>query len=781
VIVPGPSLISCRNLKRTYPATTVGEPPLTLLFPNIEIPAGRRIALLGVSGAGKSTFLNLVAGLDSPTRDSAQPSILYRFSDGTVADMADREKPFPRQRLGFVFQEGHLITDASAGINAALPGLLNGIPGRDTDLQHFMDALELPSDSVGREAWRLSGGQKQRVAILRALFHCPQIIFADEPTSNLDKRTAAAIMQLFVEYQEQDLTRTLFWATHDLPLAAEFATEFLIVRIVHKPDGQDLELEGPLPNLGPSHLKEIEAKVYSGAIILNASPPLSQRPTALAPNGHEVPYTQAKLGCSLTFARRGTPESLGQVGRLGRWMASIESRPPPILLAGAEMVRLYRRFSDHAVAGALGFSILMLSFVFLGLQTMAFVRNQAMSDPLACNVTAGAPDATVQSASNMELTPSLITRINAMTSWRNPKLWLDSWVNSGAVTGEHTNPCGEAEQLVFGRNITTLDLGIERDRQCIALGLSLKTLVASLAEPAISVGVNVLVGAGLTQRRMGEMLHPDGGSNLQTLSQAPNTGEALFITETLREHLYKILRTPEFLGLPPSEDPSGVALCVPGRSGNPPLHLGGIVSGLPNPRGIPYDALIARGAFLSPQSDTFDQAVFYTNPERAGLLNDYLMSQGFAFSHEEVQRMIAASQKFTAIGILIWVVGGTMIVSTFFFLFTCVVAFMEKNARPNAVLMAYGLTRNMLSRQILWRLGAVLPYAILILFAVGLGFGITFRFVFSMIGLPLPSMFDVLWIGALAVGLTLVGAFIVVHISVRIWWRKHGSIAQELS
>lgn len=772
-------LIRCVNLKRIYPPTTSGEAAYELSFPNIDIPAGRRIALLGVSGAGKSTFLNLIAGLDNPAPDTEHPpSISYRFADATEADMADMKKPFPRRQLGFVFQEGHLITDASAGLNAALPGLLNGISGVDANLRQYMNALELPPDASRREAWRLSGGQKQRVAILRALFHCPQIIFADEPTSNLDKRTAAAIMQLLVEYQQQNSNRTLFWATHDLPLAMEFATDFLIVR---KTVGRAVELEGLLTNPGPSCLAQIEAKVYGGAIVLNTPPLSSGNGNVSRPKGHEVPYTQAKVGSSLTFARRGISESLAQFGRLGSWMASIESAPPPLLHAGTELVRLYRRFSDHAVAGALGLSILMLSFVFLGLSTMAFVRDQAMSDPLACHVIAGAPDATVQGASNVELTPSFVTRVNAAASWRNPKSWMALWFEEEASLGDRANPCGEADQLVFGRNITSLDLGIEREGECVALGLSPKTLVASLTEPVISSGAYVMADAGSVGRRIGELFAGGHGTSLQHLSSSSPTGEELFITGAFREHLYKSLRSVKLPGSAVPDNLSGVSLCVPGRGGRPStIRVGGIVSGLPQPRTIPYDALLSRGAFVSAKGDTFDQAVFYTNPEHAGVLKDYLNSKGFAFSQEEVQRMIAASQRFTAIGVLIWVVGGIMIVAAFFFLFTCVVAFMEKNARPNAVLRAYGLTREMLSRQILWRLGAVLPYALLILLAVGLVLGVTFRFVFSMIGLPLPSLLGVLCIGASATILTLIATVIVVHISVRLWWRKHGNIAQEL-
>ena len=319
------ALITCRNLKRTYPTVASGDLPLELAFPDMVIGTGRRYALLGISGSGKSTFLNLIAGLDRPDQNAMHPAkIIYQFADGTKTDMADVGTRFPRERLGFVFQEGHLLSDVSAGINAGLPGLLNGISSGDDALKEYMSALLLPLDALGRETWRLSGGQKQRVALLRALFHSPQIIFADEPTSSLDRRTAEAIMRILVDYQEQNVNRTLFWATHDLALACEFATDFLVVR---KPISGPIELE----TFGREGLDDIENKVYAGTNMQGIGRPLNLTTPSTAKKGAEIPYTAAKVGNSLTFAGRTSRYSLNQIGRIGRWMGSIEGSGPPVI------------------------------------------------------------------------------------------------------------------------------------------------------------------------------------------------------------------------------------------------------------------------------------------------------------------------------------------------------------------------------------------------------------------------------------------------------------------
>jgi putative ABC transport system ATP-binding protein len=765
------ALITCKNLKRIYLLSTIGNDRLELLFPDIVIPAGKRIALLGVSGSGKSTLLNLIAGLDTPDSDPARPpSIVYRFSDGTTADMADTARRFPRGRLGFVFQEGHLITDAAAGMNAALPGLLNGISNHDNDLDEYMNALKLPHQAARREAWRLSGGQKQRVALLRALFHQPQIIFADEPTSSLDKRMAESIMRLLVNYQTQSPGRTLFWATHDLQLAAEFATDFLIVR---KPEGRPVELEGPLPNPGVQQLADVEARIYASAPVLDA-PLLAQ--SSLPPAGRgEVRYTQAKVGSSLTFARRASRRSLFQVGSLGRWMASIESRPPPIARGFLQLFQLYARFSDHAVAGAVMMTMLMLSFVFLGLTTMKFFRDQAMSDPASCSIVTSAPDATTSGSAAVELTPSLLTRMNDEAPWRSKsaaaseRTDLPVWQ---AYPRAPANPCGEARDLIFGRSTSLIAFHVMQNGQCVRIGTSPKTLVANLAEPTI-LSAEARLSADDRPQRLRDLV-PQGRSSLQSLASTPLTGDELFVTEAFREQL-KI--DPDIRTLP--SDLTKLDVCLPGV--DRPLRIGGIISGLPQPRGLPYVALIGHGTPWSFHSDSYEQAVFYTHPERAQHLEKYLQERQFAFSQDEIARMIAMSGRFEAINQLIWLVGGIMIVAAFFFLLNCIRAFLEKNARPNAVLRAYGLTKSNLRRQMYWRLGAALVYTLATFTLVGAALSVAFYFVFTKIGLPLPSAIDILIICLGALAFTVVVIFLVVRLGVLLWWRKHGNIAQELS
>jgi ABC-type lipoprotein export system ATPase subunit len=762
-------LIACRRLKKTYLSMGSSEPSLVLAFPDIDIPAGRRIALLGVSGSGKSTFLNLIAGLDEPDRNPEMPpEISYTFTDGVTSDMAKGKRGFPRHRLGFVFQEGHLIADASAGLNAALPGLLNGIRASDDELKPFMESLGLPPDAVAREAWRLSGGQKQRVAIIRALFHAPQIIFADEPTSSVDKRMAASIMRLLAAYQEQEPGRTLFWATHDLPLAAEFATDFLLVR---KPNGGSIELEGPIPNPYPEPLTGIEKKIYEGT----EPAPVSSAIRAIEPpafkNQREAPYTQAKVGASLTFARRIARRTFAQIGQFGRWMASVTSAPPPLLRGVLEFFRLYRRFSDFSIAAALGLPVMMLSFVFIGLWTMGTVRDQAMSDPTTCNIVASAPDAQTGSGRNVVLDVDRIAEMNRVAPWRS---------EAGS------NPCGGAENLVFGRNSLYTDLGVILSERCEPLDTPPKTLVATFAEPAISSGVRLTPFAGGASSALGDLIGPQNefGPNPR---QGPSlTGGELFITAALRESVENTLKNRTPAGAT-QVGPSGLAslqFCVVGRrTSSPPLRIGAVADNLPQPqpRGVPYDLLVMPSPLFVPMEDRFfQQAVFYTHPDRARELEKYLDAEGFVFPRQDVQRMIATGKRFAAIHLLIWIVGAIIMVAALLFLFNGVEAFMEKNARPNAVLRAYGLTERRLRSQIYWRLGAVAPYSGFALLMLAGIFGVLLGILFPAMALPLPNPMSLLLIVGCACAATAMLSAFVVWLSVRLWWHRHGNIAQEL-
>jgi len=206
----GVSLLRCASLTKTYAS---GGHELTVLS-NItfEVEAGAFVAILGPSGSGKSTLLGLLAGLDRPTAGAVH-------LDGVVLnDLSEDERARLRgEKVGFVFQSFHLIPTLTALENVQVPLELRGQAAR-TRAQELLERVGLKERAHHYPA-QLSGGEQQRVALARAFSHGPRIVFADEPTGNLDAATGATVIAL-MEEMNRALATTLVLVTHDSELAA---------------------------------------------------------------------------------------------------------------------------------------------------------------------------------------------------------------------------------------------------------------------------------------------------------------------------------------------------------------------------------------------------------------------------------------------------------------------------------------------------------------------------------------------------------------------------------
>jgi putative ABC transport system ATP-binding protein len=199
---------------------------------SVEIEAGRFTAVMGPSGSGKSTLMHCVAGLDSLTAGHVF------VGDVDLASLSDRQLTvLRRDRIGFVFQAFNLVPTLTARENIVLPDRLAGRRG-DSDWFDEIVATVGLGDRLGHRPAELSGGQQQRVAVARALAGRPDIVFADEPTGNLDSRSGAEILGL-LRRAADDLGQTVVMVTHD-PTAAAAADRALFLadgRIVDDLDG----------------------------------------------------------------------------------------------------------------------------------------------------------------------------------------------------------------------------------------------------------------------------------------------------------------------------------------------------------------------------------------------------------------------------------------------------------------------------------------------------------------------------------------------------------------
>jgi putative ABC transport system ATP-binding protein len=201
----------------------------------VGVPASRFTAVMGPSGSGKSTLLHCLAGLDTLTEGSVfLGSVdLGRLSDKQLTVVR-------RERIGFVFQSFNLLPTLSAGENITLPVALAGQRVDPAWFDEVVRAVGL-GDRLDHRPSQLSGGQQQRVAVARALITRPDVIFADEPTGNLDSRSGAEVLE-FLRTAVRELGRTVVMVTHD-PVAAAYADSVVFLADGHLVD----ELADPTP------------------------------------------------------------------------------------------------------------------------------------------------------------------------------------------------------------------------------------------------------------------------------------------------------------------------------------------------------------------------------------------------------------------------------------------------------------------------------------------------------------------------------------------------------
>ena len=209
------NLITVKNLVKTY--VTGSTTVYALSDVSLTIDKGEFLAIMGASGSGKSTFMNILGCLDNPT------SGMY-LMDGVdvLGRTRDQLAELRNQKLGFVFQSFNILPRTSALENVELPLLYNSKIAIKDYGDRAMDALKSVGlgDRVNAMPNELSGGQQQRVAIARALVNDPVIIMADEPTGNLDSRTSYEIMQIFQALNDKGITVVM--VTHE-PDIAQFA------------------------------------------------------------------------------------------------------------------------------------------------------------------------------------------------------------------------------------------------------------------------------------------------------------------------------------------------------------------------------------------------------------------------------------------------------------------------------------------------------------------------------------------------------------------------------
>ncbi len=215
------AMISCKNIQKKYGAIQV------LNGVDLDIAVGEMVAIVGKSGAGKSTLLHIMGTLDRPDEGT------LRIGDEEVSRLSERAlADFRNKNIGFVFQFHHLLPEFSALENVCIPGFIGN---QKTDAvrkraKELLDYLGLSQRLTHRPS-QLSGGEQQRVAVARALINQPNVVFADEPTGNLDSASGQELHQLLLQLKH-DFKQTFVIVTHNAELAA------ISDRVVEMRDGK---------------------------------------------------------------------------------------------------------------------------------------------------------------------------------------------------------------------------------------------------------------------------------------------------------------------------------------------------------------------------------------------------------------------------------------------------------------------------------------------------------------------------------------------------------------
>jgi putative ABC transport system ATP-binding protein len=717
-------LIKTSSLMRVYRSgkgETAGE-AVVMEYPAIEVGAGGIVAIIGKSGTGKSTLLNLLGGLDRPTPDPRSPASIKISLGAQTVDIVAKPEQYPRRHIGFIFQEGILFDDAPVALNVALPSVVNGLSITDEQIDGLLDEIGLARDRQFRSmrAWQLSGGEAQRVAFARAVAHDPQLLFVDEPTSSLDEDNAIALMSWLQRWTRERPDRTVLWVTHDLDLAARFADSVMVMGAAKEDTAQPLRPTAIPKAHSLSKSAEILKSWQRAGRVLEFDNPVPS--TASAP---ETASTERDLGpdhadkmrraltwrfvfAEMCAKRDKNEEGAGANTRdteFTRWLGSTGQSRPGVMKV---LWQLARRFSDWPQLSGITCASIILGIVLSTLVSGFRYHQDVMADPRNCHVV-------VTQVANLAADQG--GSAHPLDKW-----WIDTYGDRRSWAGNATlrDPPSGYERFpadcasgtgIFGRrDFQPWEVGVFTGGPeiCRGTGSSYRMMVTLENEPLLRT-VRLIEPAALSQQYMNLKNYFYGGAFPDPLE--------MFISEPVAETIRKELIARGGAG-PAGQLPEKI--CLMGiYDGQPPevFRLRGVVSDLPAPRIARYDLLIREAAYQNLVKGgavtLYSQLVFYFDPHQLEAATRFLDKNGLRYIPDTIATLsskLAQIQLFWYASVVAFIVVISYIAIN---IGLSGVLFLQRNGRSLAVMKSFGFSQRFLLNIMLLRQYVLLSIAVI--------------------------------------------------------------------
>lgn len=764
-----PPLIFVEGLERKF----AGDRAQTLRFRPFQIPREKVVALIGPSGVGKTTLLNIIAGIDPiQSGQDAARARLWTTPDSQPVDLLDWDN-YPRHLVASIFQRGYLLPSLSVGLNIAVPMALSGKEPSNAELQRYLQKVGFDEDQIPdlliKRPWQVSGGQAQRVGIARAIARDPAVLFADEPTSNLDELNRDRVMDMIADWLggSRDKSRSLILVSHDLDLVARYADTVLLLHecnALAQPGEHDT---GNVLNVGvsvcPSGLDaEGLRKLIDASGEGRTLPMASSQSAPIAGSIKDTegvrtvqsPKTvgQAQLVRKLVLSEMLSCRSVKQQSLQFSQAISLWDRPTSF----ASLLRFGRSLREVTSIGVAFLSILVALAMSLALLSNFERFHAVVSDPQNCSLSVYA----IRDQGALRFDAEVLQNL-AQRPWNTEMASEQRLPPKNEAQKRHSAAC-DSGPAAFTRYDTTQVFfsTVEEDSTCARRQLDVSLLSTEQNDPIL---------------RVSEIIQPTGD-----LQQPGLSIEDVFAKPIFQSRDFAFV-TEDFLSRLAREGMDvGDSLCLARGSGTPVvLPLAGVVDKLPGPRRLAYEVMLPQSTYLTfgfgrsgPSSPPPEAVLYYDQGDffggsQSGNVSVYVQGKfGFELAQLEKSMKLVEEARVSVIA-LAFLTSANM---SLFVLITyaSTLHFLRANAAQIAVLRTFGLDH---------RLAAGVGF-MTARYNIGLA-GILLLAFLALSGLRLPISFgegvEITWlettIGLIAIVLNfLFLSLVAVKFATRQWW-----------